>query len=455
LTIFDRSAPTVQILLVRWDGDELGVVLDLRSRLISFEYEDTNKKLSACKITLDNRDLQLFDDEQGLMGGGMFRVSWGYPVRMTPPREIVIKKVRGFQRLQVEGFSRGVLLDRVEQTRAWADVKRSDVVREIAEANGFAEGQRFIQDTEIVYDTINQAAETDARLLRRLAQAEDFEFFVGPDGLHWHDPGYGEPIRHRWEYYAGRGTLQSISVESDLTKRIGRSRTRGVGEAGTGDTEQGQDATTSTTSRDTLAPATQTTGPETELVPIVIDKPDPETGQFREVIEFRERPVKKSDANPQVDEGVAERNQTATVDPIPPSEKREAKRRADTRFKRAERDSIKLSARVIGDPTIEAGHVVEIRGIGAWLSGKYYLREVKHTISARGYFTECRLSADGVNKAGKTANPKGEEAAQKDEPKDKGALDREGDGFQADGVGGDVMDAVSVETGQISFDVPK
>ena len=89
------------------------------------------------------------------------------------------------------------------------------------------------------------------------------------------------------------------------------------------------------------------------------------------------------------------RNATASVHPTSASTEGRAQRESDARFRRAERGTVKLSMQVVGDPTLHAKSIVEVRGISSLLSGKYYVTEAKHVISSSGYTVELKLTRDG------------------------------------------------------------
>ena len=54
--------------------------------------------------------------------------------------------------------------------------------------------------------------------------------------------------------------------------------------------------------------------------------------------------------------------------------------------------------KVVGDPTLHAKSIVEVRGISGLLSGKYYVTNVKHIISASGYVCDLKLTKDGAGR---------------------------------------------------------
>ncbi len=300
------------------------------------EPEDAERKADKLSLQLDNFDLSLFDRED-LMGGATLEVSWGYPGNMAVPRRVVVKKLKGFTTLTVEGQATSVLMNREAKTRSWENVTRAEVARQIAEEHGY-EGELIdVDDTEEVFDVINQSGETDARFLRRLAAREEFEFYVDDGGFHFHERRQSAAPTHVFTWFAdpGRGDVMSINVESDLVKRAGRVTVRGRDPMRRATIES--TASNETADRSTLAK--------------VVEVVDPETGST----------------------SLETRNATATVHPTSASTEGRARRESAARFRRAERATVKLSMRVVGDPTLHAKSIVEVRGVSGLLSGKYYV----------------------------------------------------------------------------------
>jgi len=356
--IIDRSAPGVRITLLADERAASGEPLELADRIIGFTFDDAERKADKVAIQLDNFDLSLFDRED-LMGGATLEVSWGYPGNMAVPRRVVVKKLKGFTTLTVEGQATSVLMNRESKTRNWENVTRAEVARQIAEEHGH-EGQFIdVDDTEEVFDVVNQSGETDARFLRRLASREEFEFYVDDGGFHFHERRQSAAPTHVFTWYAdpGRGDVMSINVESDLVKRAGRVAVRGRDPMRRTTIESS--TTNETADRSTLA----------EVVEVV----DPETGAT----------------------SLETRNATASVHPTSASTEGRARRESSARFRRAERATIKVSMRVVGDPTLHAKSIVELRGVSGLLSGKYYVTGVKHVISSSGYTCDLKLTRDG------------------------------------------------------------
>ena len=76
-TLKDRSAPGVRITLLPDEKAASGTPVDLAGRILSFTYEDCERKADKVSITLDNFDLSLFESK-ALVGGAVLEVSWGY-----------------------------------------------------------------------------------------------------------------------------------------------------------------------------------------------------------------------------------------------------------------------------------------------------------------------------------------------------------------------------------------
>jgi len=357
-SIIDRSAPGVRITLLPDERAASGEPLDLGDRIIGFTFEDAERKADKVSLQLDNFDLSLFDREN-LMGGAALEVSWGYPGNMAVPRRVVVKKLKGFTTLTIEGQATSVLLNREAKTRSWENVTRAEVARQVAEEHGHQGEFIDVDDTEEVFDVINQSGETDARFLRRLAAREEFEFYVDDGGFHFHERRQDAATTHVFTWFAdpGRGDVLSINVESDLVKRAGRVTVRGRDPMQRTTIESS--ASNDTAVRSTLA----------EVVEVV----DPETGST----------------------SLETRNATASVHPTSATTEGRARRESAARFRRAERATVKMSMRVVGDPTLHAKSIVEVRGVSGLLSGKYYVTDVKHVVSSSGYTCDLKLTRDG------------------------------------------------------------
>jgi phage protein D len=202
-------------------GGSRGIGEPLPSRaanVLSFEFTDSEKKSDVLKLTVDNYNLHHFDDPVW-QRGNIIVVGWGYEGRESPARELVITKVTGSTTLTIEAKSKAIFMDRVVKNRTFSNMKRSEVVTQLAEENGF--GSLHIEDTRVTHPSISQVRKTDAQFIRYLADREGFQFYVDFAGFHFHRRQTGErPIRRfRWFTDPFQGDVLSFDVESDITQK--------------------------------------------------------------------------------------------------------------------------------------------------------------------------------------------------------------------------------------------
>lgn len=361
MTVRPRTEPVFYVKVVPEGGGDERV--DLSERVLSFTFEDSEKKADKLVLTVDNWDLANFDDPVWKKGN-ILEVSWGYSGEMAPARECVIQKVTGFQQLSVEAHAKSVLMNKLARCRTFENKKRSDVAREVAEENGYGGQLQDIEDSGEVLPLITQARMTDAQFLRQLATREGFEFYVDFDGLHFHQRRLGQrPVRvFRWYTAPEVGEVIAINIENDVTAKPGAVRVRGRDPLTRRDIdERGSNATTT---RDSLAP--------------VIEIVDPETGSTR----------------------LERRNVSEEVRPSAEASAGTARREADARYRRSQQTTVELTATVLGDPSVLAKTVVEFQGISQRLSGKYFVKEAKHKIDSSGYTVELKCLRDGTSEVG-------------------------------------------------------
>lgn len=361
MTALDRSAPGVRVTLLSHERAKSGVPLGLDGRILAFTFEESEKKAAKATLQLDNFDLSFFERDE-LIGGAVLGVSWGYPGLMSPLQRVVVRKLKGFQTLTVEGDATSMLMHRLVKARSWKNKTRSEVARLVATEAGFQGATLDVEETCAVLDTVSQYGESDAAFLRRLAAKEGFAFFVDDAGLHWRSRSKAKPPGHVLTWYSdpGRGDIISVSVESDLLRRAGRVQVRGRDPIAKTSVEA--DASSSNTERETLG----------ELVEVV----DPRDGTT----------------------SLAQRNATVSAQTSAATTAESAKQQAGAGFRKAERETVKLALQVVGDPTLRANTLVEVRGISSLLSGKYFVSEAKHLISSSGYVTELKLTRDGTGR---------------------------------------------------------
>jgi phage protein D len=356
--------------------------LDLTTRLLTFSYEDSEKKTDLCKMTFDNRDLALFDDRV-FEKGTVLIVSWGYAERMCQPHEVVVQKVKGALKLSIEAQDKGVLLNKKGRSRAFENMTRSAVVRQLAQENGYETARQHVDDTDIVYPVITQASQSDAQFMKKLADQEGFEFYVDVDGLHWHARKLDQQPMRVLQYYLPPdvGDIMAFDVENDVSATPSAVTVRGRDPVAKQDITY--TASDSTTPRTTTATA--------NAVPTVTV--NPVTGEAT----TGTAPSGAVGA-PTPPAAAAGTETRPTSEPTAAG----ARREADGVYRRSQQATVQLNIDMVGDPDIAAKSIVEVRGLGGRLSGKYFVTEAVHTIDGGGYKLKLKTKSDGTNKPGTT-----------------------------------------------------
>ncbi|GAH57672.1 unnamed protein product, partial [marine sediment metagenome] len=181
--------------------------------------------------------------------------SWGYAGRMAQTRRMKIRKIKGVGggSLRLEGFSKEFDLDRVQRTRAFENATYVDVAVQIAKEHGYPEELINVPDADTVilpvYDLINQVAETDAAMLRRLVEdLPQFVFWMTEAGFYFNEPGYNKKPRRVIEYREGvlLGNVTGMSSDINLirnpvkvTKKSHDPKAKKTKEASAGSEEEG------------------------------------------------------------------------------------------------------------------------------------------------------------------------------------------------------------------------
>lgn len=328
--------------------------VDASDLVESFEYEEDEKKSDQLKITLDNFDLSHFDNPVWRQGNKV-QVTWGYPGNMSPIRECIIQKVEGSTKITVTAQAKSLLMNRDIKCKTYENTRRSEIVHAIAKDYGFDETHRFIDDTETMYETISQTRESDAQFIKRMADAEHFEFYVDFSGLHWHPRKMGQKPLRVMEYYLPPdvGDIVGFNVESDPfakpteVKAVGRDPLKKKDIDGTGNDQ------------------------ETKRIALVA----PDTGVV----------------------GIKDNTEQKDVRPTAETNSSQVKKEADGAFKRAKQATVKLSLDCVGDPLVIAKSVLDIRGISKRLSGLYYVNSATHKIDSNGYKMSLKVTTDSTH----------------------------------------------------------
>ena len=336
----------------------------LNERVLRVEFEDNLKKVDRATIELNNHDLAVFDDDRWATGSHIY-VSYGYYGQMSVPVHMRIKKVSGGMSVTIEAVNAAAFgLDLKKKSKTWEHKSYSAVVKEVAKDNGIL--SPTVQDLDVVHETITQSNQTDGVFLRELADREGFDFRVVGSSIHWGERDLTPAPVRQFSYYSTADVEANIidfGIDNDVTRRPGRVKSAKRDPLDRKTVEETAD-NLNDKDRDVLSGWALTPGDE--------------DGRFTLGVE-----------------PTAAEPTTATI------LVGGASKSAKGAFRAAARGTVKMWISTEGAPTVHAGDVVQVTGLGKRLSGRYVTRCVKHSIEGRGrYMMTLNLTSDGVN-AGK------------------------------------------------------
>ena len=387
-----REAPVIEVIVVQ--PGKAGQRLDQSHKISSLTYEDEEKKANKLTLQVDNWDLAHFDNPL-FVEGNILLVRWGYVGRMCPQRECVIKKTTGSVVLSVEAFSRSTLMNQQRRSRIFATCTRSEVVRVIAQENGYSEDRQHIEDTEVVHEHIAQARMSDAQFIRHLANKEKFEFFVDHTGFHFHARQVAQKLVREYVYYLdpGQGDIIDFGVENDIFAKP-KAAAATVTAAGV-DPKTGKPIGATATAADGQAQKI------TDQIKLI----DPASGlssfgalgdmlnnkavkeQLDGVLKNVKADIDKQAQKIQEDTNklMAEVNASVETQGTTASDPKQAAREAKSTFRHGIQQGAKLNYRTVGDPDVQAKTVVKVTFPAKAISGRYYVQSLKDELTPGSY----------------------------------------------------------------------
>ena len=334
----------------------------LGTRLIYFEYSEHEKKKDQLKLSLRNDDFALLESSL-FVKGQKFAATWGWPGQMKNPRRMVVTEIKGGNPMTVIMLDPTQLFDKERVSKAWDNATDSEVVREIAQGNGYNGQYLHIEETKSRRDVV-QRYTTDARFCAALARKNGFEFYVDSSGFHWHKrKTFGEPIKtYIYKNDPGRGDIigepqfdVNLSKGVSKVKVVARDpRTKQVWEkfGGPDDTEF------------------ESIGREDEMG----NPDDPAQGK-------RAGRLSRIDVRYA---GVMTES--------------EAQEEADARYRETVKGRYKMSFSAIGDGRVGAKSLIGFFGISDSWDGMFYVRECIDTIRDGSFTQRLKTEKDALGK---------------------------------------------------------
>ena len=417
--------------------------LDLTGRVESFEYLDHTAKADKLELTLDNRDLKNFDDPVWHKGA-VLEVSWGYPGNMSETRRCVVKSVKGGLSLKIIAYEETFLMHQVQKCRDWRGMSLQQIADAIQQEYKyiFQWEKKVSKDPQVgsVADNIQivhalQAAETDAQFLARMARKYGMTFSTSARGrIQFHEIDLTKPPIKTITWRGGNGDWQDFQIENDITGLVGGVTMKGIDTASK--KEIAHTSNNDNTQRAGLMPSIELqfdakTG-EGTFVPGQTD-PDNTPSTVADIV-----PVGAGSAtiigrtlgyvakvahvaNVFMNNGL---NVATSIENTQTNESGsdQVQAKAEGKFKASQRSQIKLEGTIIGDPKVRAKQILDVRGLGKRVSGKYHIVQARHHIDSKGkYKVDFVANSDGHGGYAGAVNTPNKADINKKAPVDQGS----------------------------------
>lgn len=367
--------------------------IDLSDRVLSFEFEDHETKADKLSLKVNNWDLSQFDDPIWKKGT-ILEVTWGYPGRLAPIRRAIVQKIKGGRSLTIEAHGMAMFMHKIKRSRVFENMTLAEIARKIAGEYGAiigggasgTNGDNIKVDTELDKKVPHrvQASETDAHFLSRLAKRHGLQFYVDSQGVHFKERNLKQAPVRSYTWFNGDGVeaeFIDFEIENDVTARAGSITKRGFDPLAKKKIEH---------------KANNESTPRAGMMPVIeiIDAP---TGALI----------------------LQKRSAEEHVEHSPEPTSAGLKSHAQGEFRQTQHTTVKLSFTCVGDPDVLAKRVVEFNGIGKRLSGRYYTKEVTHSLDGSGGYTiKGKAITDGHGGYGNN-NAKSKASLNKKEPTDR------------------------------------
>jgi phage protein D len=372
-TTVDPASPYV-ILEMRRRKKDKPIQID-GDRVLEVKYKDTARHTAdRLTFTLDNADGLVLADPLLMRKGTLIRLRFGYPGLDRDAGDFVLKKRKpsGMNMTFECHEAKRSQISRKPNTRQWSDVSRSDVVRQILQRVGFSGSLLDVDNSELTsLPIITQMREGDYQFIERLADEEMKEFWIDADGAHWKEPARNKKPRRKIKYPKGLIVVGAV---------IGDPRI--------------EDFSANAPGRITLRGINPLTGEEFEVRASDSDVPDEIVKGLVKLNETEDLMTPEDG-----DEEASGNDGFEIVDYTGARSKEEAKLEADTLYKEYRYGALKMKVPIVMDPHLKPRRTIEVLGLGSAVDGKWYVKEVNHTISPGQFATsEVELNKDGLNK---------------------------------------------------------
>lgn len=188
------------------------LTLGLGTRVLQFQYEDSEKEDDLFNVTFSDPFGELVDSDQ-FQEGTEWSVQWGFAGKLHPPRKVIVKRPRfAYGQVEIQALDKGSELKLAE---AWTTYKKTtlqNVLQDIASSHGL---KLDMDPVNLAIPFLAMGGRSHFDILKTLTTRTSDHFFkVVGDTLQFKKRNLNAPPVGRFAYAPGRDSrLISFDIQ--------------------------------------------------------------------------------------------------------------------------------------------------------------------------------------------------------------------------------------------------
>lgn len=355
---------------------------DISDLISKFSHEDAVDEDNLLILQLDDSKTDIIDDPD-LKEGEILSFQYGFTQGKSSPTYVariidIIPNYVDVIKITIRATDLGISLKKNSSKKVWQNMKASDMVKQIALANGLIP---VVEETETVHVSMPQAGKSDYSFIKYLAKIEkdgSWRFYLRNDELHFTRLKLETESAKTLRWNNGDGTVKNFKPYSQESLKKAASRETVVTTVDPFTNKPVQNVVNNTTAKD-----------DVKLGEYVYD--------FNGTQEaFR---IDKSTRPSQIKKAQEDTNKTGQHVYTPAGVLAEAENIGNKIKKKSSLGDYMASLTIIGDPDYVADQIITMAGVAKKDTGNWYVSRANHTIDPSGsYSTRLTLNKNAGKK---------------------------------------------------------
>lgn len=201
---------------------------DITDLISKFSHEDCVDQDNMMTLNINGINTDLIDD-QDIREGSILTFQYGFRAGKTSPIYLarvtdIIPNYGDIINLTIRATDLGILLKKNKSKKIWQNLKASEIVTQIAQANGL---RPVVEETDTVYKNMPQGSKSDYDFIKKLASIEkdgSWRFYLRNDEIHFTRLKLEKESLRTLTWNNGNGIVKSFKPYSQETLKDAASR---------------------------------------------------------------------------------------------------------------------------------------------------------------------------------------------------------------------------------------